>query len=165
MWGLKWNWVMRLGSQTYKIYLTLTKRFTNHICFICVKSHINISGTFWSSEKLLYSKLPQWIQFYGTIQYFSLELNSNTAITWTVRSLLITLFLEVRCMLLTVNPASLMLWYVTYKQHKTCVMLPGYDMTKGQVSRVVNICLFMSLWHNTWTNSSWWTQWLNLSEQ
>ena len=57
IWGFKWNWEMKMGSQTYTIYLNLTKIFTNDICFTCVKFQNNISDTFWSLSLTLWPLL------------------------------------------------------------------------------------------------------------
>jgi hypothetical protein len=47
---------------------SLTERYTAHIFYPFVKSHINISVTVLGSEYVLYSK-STWIQFYGNIKY------------------------------------------------------------------------------------------------
>ena len=110
--ALKWTFDMRLDSQTYSIYLTLTRRFTNDICFICVQV-ILISR---SSEDLMFSKQLWWIPFYGTIKYFSLELNSTRAITQNVWNLLILLFFlrHPVCLIISLkkNFATLQIYFI-----------------------------------------------------
>ena len=46
---------MRLGSQTYKMYLTLTIRFTDDICFTCVKDTL-ISRSHFGAQKIYYTQ-------------------------------------------------------------------------------------------------------------
>ena len=58
---------MSLDNQPHYCDLSFTGNQTNNISSSCVKSHINISGTVWSSRNILYSTWLQWRKFYGNI--------------------------------------------------------------------------------------------------
>ena len=146
--ALKWTFDMRLDSQTYSIYLTLTRRFTNDICFICVQV-ILISR---SSEDLMFSKQLWWIPFYGTIKYFSSELNSTRAITQNVWNLLILLFFF---------EAPSMSYYIT--EGKLCNSTNLFHIIKYKITIVRNYKLVLfSVWNIRCVSRPKWKTWPNL---